>query len=311
MPVYAVLLIIAAVLTGLVLVTGLIFSGLIIHSRRQPIVKTPADYGMAYEDVEFTSTDGVRLSGWFIPADESRSVIVVTHPFPFNRHGFIARNQGFPPLAWTDVDLLTTAQALHNTGHSILMFDFRNHGQSGKALTGVGLEEYKDVLGAITYLKERPSPDNPRIGFVSFCMGANSTIVALSKGGELVEDIAFLVAIQPISANVFVRSYLKAVYTPLSLFLMPLVDWLVQLRGGYPLRAMSPLEYAADVTIPTLFVQAREDRWTELQDIESIYEAVQGPKEFWWIEGKMKRFDAYNYIGQHPDRVLQFIETRI
>ncbi|MBN1120347.1 MAG: alpha/beta hydrolase [Anaerolineae bacterium] len=311
MPVYAVLLIIAAVLIGLVLVIGLIFSGLIIHSRRQSIIKTPADYGMAYEDVEFTSIDGITLSGWFIPADSSGKVIIITHPFPFNRHGFIAKNQGFPPLAWTDVDLLTTAQALHNAGHSILMFDFRNHGQSGKALTGVGLEEYKDVLGAVAYLKERPTLNNPRIGFVSFCMGANSTIIALSKGGELVKDIAFLVAIQPISANVFVRSYLKAVYTPLSLFLMPLVDWLVQLRGGYSLKAMSPLEYASDVAVPSLFVQAREDRWTELHDIESIYDAVQGPKEFWWIEGKMMRFDAYNYVGQHPERVLQFIETKI
>jgi pimeloyl-ACP methyl ester carboxylesterase len=308
MPVYGILLIIAAVLIGSVLVTGWIFSGLIIHSRRQPIVKTPADYGMPYEDVEFEAADGITLSGWFIPADAGSSVIIMTHPFPFNRHGFRAKGQGFPPLAWTDVDLLTTAQALNRTGHSILMFDFRNHGQSGKALTGVGLEEYKDVLGAVTYLKQRPSLNNPRIGFVSFCMGANSTIVALSKSGDLVEDIAFLVAIQPISADVFVRSYLKAVYTPLSLFLIPIVDWLVQLRGGYPLKAMSPLEYAADVTVPSLFVQAREDRWTELHDIESIYDAAQGPKEFWWIEGKMMRFDAYNYVGQHPDRVLQFIE---
>jgi alpha/beta superfamily hydrolase len=128
----------------------------------------------------------------------------MTHPFPFNRHGFIAKNQGFPPLANIDVDLLKTAQALHQAGYPVLMFDFRNHGESEAAVTGVGLNEYQDVLGAVTYIQQRSDLTNPKIGFVSFCMGANSTIVALSKGAELVKNVKFLVAIQPVSASVFV-----------------------------------------------------------------------------------------------------------
>ncbi|MBN1313106.1 MAG: alpha/beta hydrolase [Anaerolineae bacterium] len=313
MPAYAILLIVVAIFVIFSLVAGIIFSGLILFSRQQPIVKTPQEYGMAYDDVRFKSIDGLTLSGWFIPAEandaagKQSKVVIITHPFPFNRHGFLAKNQGFPPLAWTDVDLLTTAQALHQAGYAVLMFDFRNHGKSDRAITGVGLEEYKDVLGAIEYIRQLPPLNEPQIGFVSFCMGANATIVALSKGEELVEDIKFLVAVQPISASVFVRSYMKKVYTPLSLFLIPIVDKLVQWRGGYALDAMSPLDYVKDLKVPTLYIQAREDPWTELSDIEGFYQATQAPKEFWWLEGKMKRFEAYNYVGKHPDRMLEFI----
>jgi alpha-beta hydrolase superfamily lysophospholipase len=291
-----------------------VFSNIVLYSRRQPIVRTPAEYGLEYEEVEFPSTDGLTLRGWFIPARPRPSgaepaVVILTHPMPFNRHGFVAKNQGWLPLFKTDVDLLKTAHALHQAGYAVLTFDFRNHGESEGGLTGVGLTEYQDVLGAVAYVERRTAGqagNTQRIGFVSFCMGANSTLVALSKNKELMQNVRFVVAIQPVSADVFFRSYMRNVYTPLSLYLIPLVDRLVRWRGGFGLREMSPLPFVPDVEVPTLYVQARQDPWTELGDIESFYEATPDPKELWYIEGQMRRFEAYNYVGDHPERLLDF-----
>jgi pimeloyl-ACP methyl ester carboxylesterase len=247
------------------------------------------------------------MKGWFIPvAGVKDKAIIMTHPLPFNRHGFVAKNQGFPPLCTINVDLLKTAHALHQAGYPVLMFDFRNHGESDAGLTGVGLNEYQDVLGAIAHLRQRTDLSNPRIGFVSFCMGANSTIVALSKGAEQVQPVKFLVAIQPVSADVFVKQYLKAVYTPLSVYLAAIADWLVQRRGGYPLKDMSPRSYAKDIKVPTLYIQVRADRWTTTADTQSFYDATPNPREIWWIEGITHRFEAYNYVGDHPERVIDF-----
>jgi hypothetical protein len=33
-------------------------------------------------------------------------------------------------------------------------------------------------------------------------------------------------------------------------------------------------------------------------------------EELWLIEGEMGRFDVYNYIGEHPERVLAFVEEK-
>lgn len=310
MPLYWIPIIVFALFVLVSLAISYIFSGIILHALRQPIVTTPADYELDYEDVAFPSTDGLTLKGWFIPAepedDEPDKVIILTHPFPFNRHGFLAKNQGWLPLFRTDVDLLQIAPALHRAGYSVLMFDSRNHGESEGGVTGVGLTEYQDVLGAIEYVKTRPSLRSPQIGFASFCMGANSTIVALSKGGDLVKDIKFLVAVQPISVSVFLRRYMSNVYTPLSLYLIPIVDRFVQWRGGFAFKEMSPLAYAKDVEVPTLVMQAREDPWFEVDDVEGVYNAIAGPKELWWIEGKMRRFEAYNHVCANPEKIIAF-----
>jgi len=245
-------IVIAVLLLG-VLTTSYIFSGIVLHSRRQPIVRTPQEYDMLYEDVVFESTDGLAIRGWFIPAgSRTDRVIVLTHPMPMNRHGFLAKNQGFPPLFKTDVDLLKTVRDLHEAGYPVLAFDLRNHGESDDGITGNGLSEYQDVLGAIRYVRSRPDLDAPQVGLVCFCMGAASAMAALSKGQNGTTDVRFLVAIQPVTSKVFFRCYLRDVYTPLSLFLIPIVDKLVQWRGGYALADMAPGQFAPDITVPTL-----------------------------------------------------------
>lgn len=310
MPLYWIIVLVIVLLAAAVLVVATMFSGIVIHSRRQPIVRTPQEYGLSYEDVEFKSTDGLTLKGWFIPAPSARTdkVIIVTHPMPMNRHGFLARNQGFPPMFRTDVDLLKTVHALHQAGYPVLAFDLRNHGESDSGITGNGLTEYQDVLGAVRYLHDRPDLDVQQIGFVCFCMGAASTMTALSKGKDQLLKARFLVAIQPVTSGVFFRCYLRAVYTPLSLFLIPIVDRIVQWRGGYAFKEMAPGRFAKDIEIPTMYVQAQEDPWTELSDIRGFYEATPGAEELWLIQGKMRRFEAYNHVGAHPERVLAFVE---
>jgi predicted alpha/beta-fold hydrolase len=170
----------------------------------------------------------------------------------------------------TDVDLLKTAQGVSQAGYSVLLFDFRNHGESDSGVTGVGLNECQDVVGAVNYLKNRlRSPS--QVAFVSFCMGANSTIVALSKAKEELANVKCVVAVQPVSASVFVRSFMRDVFTSASLMLVPVVDTMCQWRGGYPLKEMSPLTYCRDIETPVLYMQAKTDPWTEPSDIESFY----------------------------------------
>jgi pimeloyl-ACP methyl ester carboxylesterase len=310
MPTTWIILLIVIILAAIVLAISHMFSGIVLHSRRQPIVRTPEELGMPFEEVEFKSSDGLTIKGWFIPSPsgESEKVILLTHPMPMNRHGFLAKNQGFPPMFKTDVDLLKTIHSLHQAGYPVLAFDLRNHGESESGINGNGLSEYQDVLGAVAYINNRTDLNVQQIGFVCFCMGAASTMTALSKGKDQITNARFLVAIQPVTSSVFFRSYLKAVYTPLSLFLVPIVDRIVQWRGGYAFEEMAPGRFAPDIEIPTMYIQAKEDPWTEIGDIQGFYENTPGAEELWLIEGVKRRFEAYNYIGEHPEKILVFIE---
>jgi pimeloyl-ACP methyl ester carboxylesterase len=302
-------LLFSLILLGAIYVgTCYVFAQLTLNPKRQPVVASPAKYGLQYEDVEFHSPDGLCLKGWFIPGDP-RKVLLVTHPMYCNRHGFLVRNKSPFVAAKTDVDLLLSMKALNRAGYSILTFDFRNHGESDDGLTGVGLNEYQDVLGALEYLERRPDLAKAAFGLVAFCMGANATIVALSRDPSRFSRARCLVAMQPISMSVFVRSYLRSTYSRLGLITLPLTERLRLWLGGHPLDEMSPRDYVKDITVPTLYVQGRVDPWTELSDIQSYYDATRAQKEFWWLETTRSRLEAYQYVCENPQPMIDFIDA--
>jgi pimeloyl-ACP methyl ester carboxylesterase len=289
--------------------TCIVFAQLTLNPKRQPVVASPAGYGLAFDEVEFDSLDGLRLKGWFLPGDP-RKVVLFTHPMFCNRHGFLVRNKSPLMATNTDIDLLLSIQALNNAGYSVLTFDFRNHGESDHGLTGVGLNEYQDVLGALRYLEGRPDLEGADLGLVSFCMGANATIIAMGRDPGAFSKARCLVAVQPISMDVFVRSYLRSTYTALGTILLPLTNRIRQWLGGYSFEAMSPRDYVKHIAVPALYVQGKVDPWTELKDIEGFYEATLAPKEFWWLDTDC-RPAAYQYVGEHPQRMIEFVDTHM
>ena len=56
---------------------GNMISNMMIKPGKSPVFGTPSDVGLTFEDVEFETSDGVRLRGWLIPGgsypDEGRS----------------------------------------------------------------------------------------------------------------------------------------------------------------------------------------------------------------------------------------------
>jgi pimeloyl-ACP methyl ester carboxylesterase len=192
------------------------------------------------------------------------------------------------------------------------MFDFRNHGESdpspngGKA--GIGLEEYLDVVAAMSYLQSRSDLRGMDVGFVSFCMGANSTIVAMSKHPDAFRKVKCLVAVQPISMEVFVRTYLKRRLTALGgRLVFPLVKKFVNWQSKYRLEDMSPASFVKDIKVPTLYVQTRNDPWTELSDIMGFCGNTRSTKELFWLEGLTHRFQGYQYFGDKPEKMLSWL----
>lgn len=284
----------------------------IIYLDRQPVPKKPKDYGMVFQDIEFKAADGVKIKGWLIPGVLNK-LTVITHVGGLTKYGSTKEYKSMSKLFNEEVEFLKVARHLHNEGYWALMFDFRNHGESesspngGKA--GIGLEEYLDVSAAMNYIQENSKLKGMDVGFVSFCMGANSTIIAMSKEPAKFENVRCLVAVQPISMEVFVRTYFKKRLTPLGAkLLLPLVTQFVNWQSKYRLADMSPASFVKDIKVPTLYVQTRNDPWTEPSDIKGFYDNTQSAKEFLWLEGLTHRFQGYQYFGENPEKMLFWLK---
>lgn len=287
-------------------------SGTVLYMNRQPVPKNPKDYGLEYENVEFRASDGIRIKGWLIHGSIQK-IIVMTHVGGLTKYGSTVKYKSFSKLYNKEIEFIKTAMHLNKEGYWVLMFDFRNHGESdaspngGKA--GIGLEEYKDVIAALDFIKNRDELNDFSIGFVSFCMGANSTIIAASKEPAAFSKVSCIMAVQPISMEVFVRKYSKMLFKSFgSKMIFPMVKRFVNLRSKYPLEKMSPREYVKDLKVPILYVQARNDPWTELEDIQGFYDNSPEPKEFYRIEGTKHRFESYSYFQENPGKMLEWLK---
>jgi alpha/beta superfamily hydrolase len=311
-------MIIVYILIGVIFLAAIYFlfcyflSGTVLYMNRQPIPKTPKDYGLEFENIEFKASDNVKIKGWLIPGSLDK-LIVMTHVGGLTKYGSTAKYKSISKLYNKEIEFVETARHLHDKGYWVLMFDFRNHGESDSSpnggKTGIGLEEYKDVAAAMNFIKGNPVLNNFNIGFVSFCMGANSTIIAMSKEPDAFYKVKCLLANQPISMEVFVRKYTKTLFTSFGAkIIFPMVKKFVNMQSVHPLEKMSPYEYIKDIKVPTLYVQAKNDPWTDLSDIESFYENTPEPKEFYWIENTKHRFESYSYFQKNPEVMLNWLE---
>lgn len=106
---------------------------------------TPADAGLAYEDVTITTADGEQLHGWYLPAGDDAAPVLL------HFHGN-AGNIG---------DRLELLQLFHELGLSVLIVDYRGYGQS----TGRASEQgtYRDAMAAWRHLVDARGIDAGRI----------------------------------------------------------------------------------------------------------------------------------------------------
>jgi hypothetical protein len=193
-----------------------------------------------------------------------------------------------------------------------LAYDLRNHGRSGAGnggIVGIGLLEYRDVIGSMRYVKTRKVTSHMKIGLLSRCLGCNSTMVAMSKHPEEFTGVKAMVALQPVSARPFIERATEnaGIEDGVSLF-----DTAIHKLTGFHVDELSPIEYRKDVRVPTLVAQVRADSSTKESDVQTIYDNIPAEdKRLFWIEGTTSRFDGYNYFGEKPELMLEWFNSHI
>jgi fermentation-respiration switch protein FrsA (DUF1100 family) len=133
---------------------------------------TPADVGLPYRDVEFGTSDGVTLSGWYIPTTNGAAVVLL--------HG----------SGSTRASVLDQALVLAGHGYGVLMFDARGHGGSGGRAMALGWHGDQDTSAAVTFLQSQPDVDGGRIAAVGMSMGGEEAIGAAAADGRIQAVIA-------------------------------------------------------------------------------------------------------------------------
>jgi uncharacterized protein len=303
---------IAGFVAGIAAAIAFLFSRLLTAPPRQRLWATPDELGLLYETVQFPAQDGLRLSGWFVPAPtdsrRKKATVVLVHGWPWNRLGDTAEDMVANLTGSTPVDLLRLLYSLHQEGFHVLTFDLRNHGESAAASpVTFGQEEAKDLLGALAYLKGRADVDPERIGVVGFSMGANVLLYTAAKS----DQIRAGVAVQPTSPAIFAQRFGVDIFGPLAKLIIPLTELFYRLEGGPTLASIRPESAVSRAyPIPILYIQGQGDRWGSVEDVANMAAATvnaHGPL----LVDTGHRSGGYQYVVDNPKIIAAFFEEHL
>jgi len=286
----------------------MVLTKLMLVAARTPRQATPTDAGLEYEAVTFPATDGVRLSGWFIPrvGDGPGPVVAFVHGWLWNRLGNIA---GRVPFTDRDVDFLPATKALHDAGYHVLLFDVRHHGESarGRAPLTYGPRETRDFVGAVNYLRSRRDVDGERIGAVGTSMGGNIVIM----GTPQCQPVKALLAVQPTRLHAFNTAFARDELGPMGPMSLAPIDWMyAAMRLPRPSRH-DPGQSAPDLGDTVVqYVQGTGDPWGTMEIVEEF--AAKTPNALPVIRfPSTGRYEGYRYVSERVDDVVGFFRQHL
>jgi len=241
-------------------------------SRDQPY--TPEKYGVKYEDVNFKSTDGTELHGWFLPCKEGAKKAKATIVFSHGNAGSIAYHYGF-------IDWLMPA------GYNVLLYDYRAFGKSKGTLSRKGIIE--DVTAAFKYVASRKDVDPTKLVSFSHSLGGAKSVVAL--------------AMQPIKG-------LRAVITDGTF--ASYKDMAMQKAGqvGANLTTdnYSTINYIDKLApIPLLIVHGTQDRTVPVGQAEKLFKKAKEPKTYFKIEDGSHTNSLNRNNGEYRKKMLAWL----
>ena len=219
---------------------------LFIFFPERALLSTPGDRGLAFEDVFFTTSDGVKLHGWFVPG-RNEMTLVWFH----GNAGNISHR----------VDNL--AEMHRRLGVNVFIFDYRGYGRSEGSPTEAGT--YLDAQSAVDYLRGRLGVDPKGLVLFGRSLGCAIAADAASKSQP------YAVILE--SPFTSVQAMAQRVYP-----FLPGVGHLVRTKYDC-------LSRVANLGAPVMILHGDRDSIVPHEMGREVYEAARPPKRFYRIEG--------------------------
>ena len=138
-----------------------VYVGAAVYGRTRPLPQqVPGTTALTYEEVAIDSCDNTVLAGWY-GAGRNGAGIILLH------------DEGE-----TRSEVVEEAAVLAEAGYSVLLFDRRGHGESGRVLRAGGWDDLGDVYNAWDWLAARPEVEEERIGVYGSGVGGQIALRA-------------------------------------------------------------------------------------------------------------------------------------
>ncbi len=256
-----------------------------------PFADSPSKHGLESPSYFFSGPDGNTLAYWYFPVTEPKAVVIVVSGL--NGPG------GGKSL------MLPVTKYLHDSGYSVMVVDLRSQGESDGNKVWLGAKEWQDLEAFYDQAKSLPDTQGKKIGLLGHSMGAATVVTTASLSGK--SD--FCISIAPFaSIDHLLESQIRKKGFPTIPFL-PLMKLAARIELGSDYDSRSPLKMADLLTIPCLYLSAKNDQDVFAGDARLLYDKAGDQKEWREIDSGHDVFsdnptDTYKSISQFLDQVL-------
>jgi len=261
----------------------------LLHIARVPITRFPTDVGIShYEEVQFITSDKLKLKGWYTPPQNGKVIIFV--------HGLGANRS----------DLLDEAGLAVSKGYGALLFDSRASGESEGNVNTLGYSERLDVHAAVDFVHAQAGSDAP-LALFGHSMGTGSVLLAAVEIPRL-RAVIVESAFETLEDNV--HEGVKALTGLPSFPFAPLVVFFGERETGVDIHAVRPIDFVGKLS-PTalLFIHGAKDATVSVRNAYDLYAAAKAPKQLYILPeaGHVKFLQAEP--NRFPKTILTFLET--
>jgi dienelactone hydrolase len=261
--------------------SSLAVSYVVTHAARAYVPE--ANLGAAYENVEFETSDGLRLKGWYIPSKNGAAVI------------------SFPGRAGSQ----KPAKMLARHGYGVLLFDRRGEGESEGDPNIFGWQGERDIHAAVDYLQTRSDVDPERIGGIGLSVGGEMMIEAAAES----DDLKAIVSEGGSSRSV------------LDLLANPGMPW--QTVAGNLVATPATAIFTSDlpprtlkslvpkIDAATFFVYGEKGQPIEKPANDEFYRVADGTKELWEVPGGGHAAGADAQPAEYERRIVAFFDRNL
>ncbi len=205
----------------------------------------PDSLGLAYETVDIATEDGVRINGWYVPAETPRGVVLFFH----GNAGNISHR-------------LDSLKIFNDLNLSTLIIDYRGYGASEGTVSEAGT--YRDAEAAWRYLTVTRDIKPERIIVFGRSLGAAiaAYLAGRQRPGALIVESGF-VSVPDLAAGLY-----------------PWLPVRLLARFRYPTG-----EYLRAVRSPVLVIHSRDDEIIPFAQGRSLFRQAREPKQFLELRG--------------------------
>jgi len=242
----------------------------VLYQPSRNIHATPLDIGLSYEEITFNTSDGVELSGWYVPGNSSKGVILFCHGNAGNIGG-----------------RLEYLKIFHRLEFDTFIFDYRGFGKSEGHTTEKGT--YLDIEAAMDYLIDNRNVSEDEVIIYGRSLGG---AVAINHAKDhtpkmLIIDSSFT-SYRKISSDV-----LKGLLMPVPVRLLARFDY-------------NSIDNIGKIDCPILVIHSRDDEMIPYSHGKDLFRKANEPKKFLTISGTHN--EGFLTSGHYEAGLSDFLE---